>query len=189
MNYIQKQQSLKNKANEILVDLRLIEFLNKVGKVNLVGSYALGLMSWEDIDIVVNGNQSVDNYLETVNYLFKQTNVYSLNVQDFRKSIFPNRPQGIYCGVSYLVKPDIFWKIDIWFVSADDKRALQLVNKLKSRLDSKNIEIILNIKNEMREQGWGKTVSGMDVYGAVLDKSIKSTEQFREYLKEQGRKI
>ena len=189
MDYIQKQQNLHNKANEILKDLDLISFLSKKGEVNFVGSYALGLMSWEDIDTVVNGNQNIDDYLDVVNYLFKQVNVYSLSVQDFRKSIFPNRPQGIYCGVSYLVKPDIFWKIDIWFMEQDDKTALELVNKIKSKLNDKNRETILKIKNEMKSQGWGKVVSGMDVYNAVLDKDIKDTEQFRKYLKEQGREI
>jgi hypothetical protein len=189
MDYIQKQQQLQNKANDILNDLGLISFLDKKGEVNLVGSYALNLMSWEDIDIVVNGNQNVDDYLETVNYLFKQPKVYSLNVQDFRKSIFPDRPQGLYCGVSYLVKPNIFWKIDIWFMGLIDKTALELVNKTKSKLNDKNRETILKIKNEMREQGWGKTISGKDVYVAVLEKNIVDTEQFKDYLLKEGRQL
>lgn len=189
MNYNQKQQTLHNKVGEILKDLKLVEFLSKKGDVNFVGSFALGLMSWEDIDIVVNGTQNIDDYLETVNYLFKQPNVYSLNIQDFRKSIFPNRPQGIYCGVSYLVELDIFWKIDIWFMAADDKTALQLVTELKTRLDNTNRETILKIKNEMREQGWGKTISGVDVYSAVLDKGIKNTKQFKESLLKEGRQL
>lgn len=189
MDYTQKQQNLQNKANEILKDLNLIQFLSNKGKVNFVGSFALGLMSWEDIDIVVNGDQNIDSYLETVNYLFKQPNVYSLNIQDFRKSIFPDRPQGMYCGVSYLVKLNTFWKIDIWFVGKDDNSAIDLVNKLKVKLNDSNKGIILRIKNEMREQGWGKTVSGMDVYNAVLENNIKDTEQFKKLLLEEGRQF
>lgn len=181
MDYLQKQQHLQHKAKEIFKDLNLINVLRKFGEVNIVGSYALGLMSWEDIDIVVNGQQNVDDFLVIVTHLFKQTNVYSLNIQDFRKSIFPQRPQGMYCGISYLVKPDIFWKIDIWFLAAEDKSALDLGHNVQSKLDDNKREIILTIKNEMREQGWGKLISGMDVYKAVLDNNVTNTEQFREY--------
>ena len=54
MDYIQKQQDLQNKASEILKDLDLILFLSKKGEVNVVGSHALGLMSWEDIEMKSN---------------------------------------------------------------------------------------------------------------------------------------
>ncbi len=188
MDYIKRQRDLHNKADEILKDLNLVSHLKKKGEVNFVGSYALSLMSWEDIDIVVSGDQNIDGYLDTVSYLFRQLNVYSLNVQDFRKSIFPNRPQGIYCGVSYLVQPDVFWKIDIWFMGKDDNTALELVKKFSSRLTDDNKAIILKIKNEMREQDWGKTISGMDVYNAVFDKGIKETKEFKKFIAERSRK-
>ena len=188
MNYFEKQKKLHKQADKILKDLNLMEVLKKYGNPKIVGSYALELMSWPDIDIVVVTEPNYKQYLDLVTYLFKKENVYSLNLQDFRKSIFPDRPQGIYCGISYLVKPNIFWKIDVWFMA--DVKALDIVNEVKSKLTDTNREIILKIKNEMREKTkYGKEVSGIDVYQAVLDNGVKDLKGFRQYLKQQNRKL
>lgn len=187
-NYLQKAKALQTQANTILQDLDLIKLLAKYGNIEIVGSYALELMSWEDIDLLVIGKPSYKNYLDVVNYLFARENVYSMNLQDFRKSIYPDRPKGIYCGISYLMKPDTFWKIDIWFLL--DSTSIDVVNEVKKKLNNDNRSIILNIKNEMRDKTeHGREVSGMDVYKAVLDEEITDLEGFREYLKKQGRDL
>ncbi|MBU0976216.1 MAG: hypothetical protein ABIE03_05755 [Patescibacteria group bacterium] len=106
--YIVKQNSLHKKALEIIKDLKLIELLNKFGEVHVVGSVELKLMSWPDIDVVVLSEPNVTNFLKVINELFTKDDVYSINLQDFRKSIYPDRPQGIYCGIKYLEKPRTF---------------------------------------------------------------------------------
>ena len=185
-DYLNKQNLLHKEAERILLELNLINFLSRLGKPTIVGSFALNLMSWPDIDIVVVSEMEIQGYLDTANYLFQKQNVYSLNLQDFRKSIYSDRPQGLYCGVCYLVKPKTFWKIDIWFLP--DAKALDLVKSVKSKLNDKNRLTILKIKNEMRESTkHGKEVSGMDVYKAVLEKGVKNLTEFRSYLKNQGR--
>ncbi len=186
--FFEKQDQLQKQAYRIINELDLMEFLKKFGQPILVGSVALGLMSWPDIDIVVISQMKIQDYLDTVDYLFPKQNIYSLSLQDFRKSIYPDRPQGLYCGVNYLMKPKAFWKIDIWFLP--DARALDLVNSVKSRLTDEIRLRILKIKNEMREETkHGKEVSGMDVYKAVLDHNVKTLGEFKKYLKGQGRKL
>ena len=129
-------------------------------------------MSWRDIDIEVVSQPKIEDCMETVNFLFSKQDVYSLFVQDFRKSIYADRPQGLYCGVTYLVKPDIFWKIDIWFLL--NAKGLDFVNAIKPKLNEENRLIILKIKNEMRDKTkHGKEVSGIDVYKAVLENGVK----------------
>lgn len=188
MNYSEKQKQLHEQADGILRDLNLIQVLKKSGDPKIVGSYALDLMSWPDIDIVVVTEPNYKQYLELINYLFEKENVYSLNLQDFRKSIHPDRPQGIYCSISYLVKPDLFWKIDVWFLQ--EAKSLDVVNEVKLKLNDTNREIILKIKNEMREKTkHGKEISGIDVYNAVLDSEVKDLEGFRQYLKQLGREL
>lgn len=145
-------------------------------------------MAWEDIDIVVKCEPDYDHFLDVVNLLFKEEKVYSLNIQDFRKSIHPDRPQGIYCGVQYLKREDVFWKIDIWFLPQSSSE--DVVKEVRNKLNDDTREIILTIKNEMREKTkHGKEVSGMDVYKAVLDAGVKNLEEFKEYLKKQGREL
>ena len=187
LNYKSKQNSLHKKALEIINELRLVEVLNEFGDVHIVGSVALELMSWPDIDIVVFGQPDYANFLKVVNSLFHENNIYSLNLQDFRKSIYPERPQGIYCGVKYLEKPETFWKIDIWFLPKSEDKALKTVQWVKKRIDDKNRELILKIKNEMRiKLKHGTKISGIDVYKAVLENGVKSLNEFRDYLKKSG---
>jgi len=187
MNYFEKQKKLHKQAEKILKDLNLIEVLKKYGVPKIVGSYALELMSWPDIDIVVITEPNYKHYLNLVNYLFEKEDIYSLNLQDFRKSIYPDRPQGIYCGISYIVKPNTFWKIDVWFFP--DVKAFDVINEVKSKLTDINRAIILKIKNEMREKiKHGKEISGIDVYKAVLENGVRDLEGFRQYLKKKSYK-
>ncbi|MDO8609712.1 MAG: hypothetical protein Q7R95_04135, partial [bacterium] len=164
-----------------------VNHLQKYGEITFVGSYALDLMVKKDIDIVVTSGLNYRNFLELVNYLFPKNNVYSLNLQDFSKSIYLNRPYGIYCGITYLIKPDIFWKIDVWFMTKDGNDAKKLVDWVKSKLTDENKEIILKIKNEMLNTKYGKEISGMDIYKAVLENKVIDLNGFREYLIKQGR--
>ncbi len=190
IDYIQKQDQLHSKATEIINDLELRGILSKHGQVAFVGSFALKLMSWEDVDIVVYAEPNIDNFLNTVDTIFRKENVYNINIQDFRKSIHPNRPQGLYCGISYLVKPDVFWKIDVWFLPAEADNALKTVEWVNERLTPENRDIILSIKNEMREKTLhGKEVTGGAVYKAVLESNVKNLDGFRDYLKKQGRDL
>jgi len=139
-------------------------------------------MSCPDIDIVVISKPKIENYLEVVKYLFPKQNIYSLSLQDFRKSIHSDRPQGLYCGIKYLIKPKTIWNIDIWFLQ--DTKAIELVNRVKSKLTDENRLIILKIRNEMREKTkLDEEVSGSEAYEAVLDKGVKNLEEFKKYLK------
>jgi hypothetical protein len=98
----------------------------------------------------VFGRPNCLNFLKVVNSIFPEENIYSLNLQNFRKSIYPERPQGIYCGVKYLEKPKTFWKIDIWFLPKSEDKGLKTVQWVKKLIDNKNRELILKIKNDMR---------------------------------------
>lgn len=189
INYLQEQAELKKQADEILKELNLLVILKKYGEITFVGSYALDLMVKKDIDIVVTSIMDYKNFLEFVNYLFPKKNIYGLNLQDFSKSIYPNRPYGIYCGITYLIKPDTFWKIDVWFMTKEENGAKKLVDWVKEKLTNENREIILKIKNEMLNTKHGKEISGMDVYKAVLEKGIKDLNGFRDYLKEKGKDL
>lgn len=189
INYIQEQEKLKDDAVAILKDLDLIKYLKKYGEVDFVGSYALNLIVEKDIDIVVTTSINYKDFLELVNYLFPLTNVYNLTLWDFRKSIHPERPQGIYCGISYLVKPDTFWKVDVWFLPKEGNGAKKLVDWVEKRLTDEYRKIILKIKNEMLEIKHGNEISGMDVYKAVLEHRVNDLAGFRDYLKKQGREL
>lgn len=185
---IKKADSLQKEAKEVLDNLDLLSILNKVGEPNIVGSLELNLMSHRDIDIVVRCNPDYEKFLKIVNELFRKEEVYDMAIQDFRKSIHSNRPQGIYCKINYLRKPDLFWKIDIWFIK--HSTAEDVVDWVKPKLTDVNKKLILKIKNEMREKiKNGKQISGYKVYKAVLEYDVKDLEEFKKYLHNLGREI
>lgn len=189
IDYFKKQRELKKQADKILGDLNLLPQLKKYGEVIFVGAFALDLIVKLDIDIVVSTIINYEDFLKFINYIFPKDNIYNLQLQDFRKSIYPNRPQGLYCGVTYLVKPKSFWKIDIWFSSKEQAGAKKLVDSLKEKLTNENRLTILKIKNEMLQTKQGKEISGMDVYKAVIEEGISNLEGFSQYLKKQGREL
>jgi hypothetical protein len=192
--YSEKQTGLKKEATKILSELNLEKILSKYGKVEIIGSYSLDLMTWRDIDIEVLGDTKYENYLECVNHLFNQDKVYNLTLQDYRKSVHADRPQGIYLGIKYLFDRSKgwkeMWKIDIWFLSNDDLSSIETREYVKSKLNEQNRELILKLKTEMRENTThGKEISGREVYYAVLDNNVKDLESLKEYLKQQGREL
>jgi len=189
VDYSEKQNQLHISGEKVLKDINLIAFLSKFGRVEIVGSFALELMTWEDIDIIVLCNPKNEYLFKSIEYLFQLPNIYSLPwIQDFRKSIHKDRPQGLYLQAKYLVSPNTFWKIDIWFLPDNQFSSHKKVDEIKARLTDKNRQVILTIKNEMRDElEKGKEISGIDVYTAVLDHNVKNLSEFKEYLNKTGR--
>jgi hypothetical protein len=189
-NYQENQKALQKEAHEILHELKLIDLLKKFGSPQITGSVRLGLMTCKDIDIFVKTKPDYDNFLEFVSIIFKYKKVYSLQIQDYRKSVHKNRPQGIYCGIRYLKgkNEDSIWKIDVWFMEKSDaEKTIKIVNE---KLTDTKRNIILKIKNEMRKQKiWGKKISGVEVYNAVLNENIKNLKDFENYLKKKNVKV
>lgn len=183
--YTEKQNRLKKKATIILKDLKIIELLSKFGEVYIVGSYAYDLMTWEDIDIHVAVKEIKNKYAyELVDYLFEKKNIYKLALQDFRKSIYSGRPQGLYCKVTYLEKPDIFWKIDVWFFVEGNDDGIKFVDWVKSNMTEEKRITILKIKSELGERLSISTgISGSQVVRAVLENNVRNIEECENYLK------
>src|SRR5579875_849275 len=50
---LQRQEALQHDAHTLLTELDLLRILAPAGMVVPIGSYALGLMVWRDIDILV----------------------------------------------------------------------------------------------------------------------------------------
>ena len=183
--YIKKQDQLKKKATKILKDLKIIELLSKFGKVHIIGSYAYDLMTWEDIDTHIAVKEIKNEYAyELIEHLFENKNIYKLELQDYRKSIYSGRPQGLYCKVTYLEKPDIFWKIDVWFFVEGNDDGIKFVDWVKSNMTEEKRNTILKIKSELGERLSKTTgISGSQVVRAVLENNATNIEESEKYLK------
>ena len=93
----------------------------------------------------------------------------------------PNRPKGYWIGAEVHFEDEL-WSIDIWLQKPDWVDAVQqdkVLIKQLAGLDQQSRDAILTIKYELISQNaYGSKFSSLDVYKAVLDLGIKTTEDF-----------
>jgi hypothetical protein len=185
---IKKQVILQQQAKEVLSRLDLINILSKHGKVDIVGSLALNLMTWPDIDIDLKSAKEINkkSYFEIIQRIFNQKSIKQLMLIDNRNSFEKNRPQSMYIGIIYNLN-GIDWKIDIRYLNSSAAYANKDLKQIKSRLTPENIKKILKIKTAFHNHPkYGKEFSGYEIYKYVLDKNISTVEEFASSLKKKG---
>lgn len=188
MDLIKKEEKLHKETDEILEELDLINFLSKFGKIEIVGSYKLGLMVWEDIDIhIITEKPNKKQALYILKDLLERSKVLSVTIIDNRtKRVYPNYPEGFYIGIKYK-NNETKWKIDIWLTS---EKETEIDNLIQEKLDENNRKYILEIKSKLFDNPkYRKDILSIDIYKAVLEKGVKNLEEFQNYLKDIGKEL
>ena len=185
-----QQKELQAEGREVLEKLQLIPFLSKFGTPNIVGSFALGLMTWPDIDIELVKDINEDEYWQTVHYIFEKENLKNITIMDYRTSDNPNTPKGLYIAIQYYGKQKDPWKIDIWFMSPRDPDGENLNEWIKDSLKEEHRLPILEIKHAISsDPKYRKQIFSVDIYKAVIEKGIRDLDGFRQYLQETNRTL
>ena len=153
-----------------------------------MGSAALGLMVWPDLDMtVVCEVLDLDAVLSVAGALGRQHAVRSVLFRNDtgRWNQDPRYPDGLYLGVECVGKADHLWNIDIWFVDEPDRQPdLDHVRALPPRLTDETRAAILSIKHQQRsETDTGNSIASFDIYRAVLDEGVRSFAEFRSYMR------
>lgn len=186
MDILSQQDELQREARGVIEKLKLADFLGKFGQVKIVGSVALGLMTWRDVDIeVVCVNVKNDDLLKTAKYLLGQSGVLQITLEDHIKRIDDNKPKGLYAGAKYQESNAQVWKIDVWFKNqvADDEWIM-------SKLTDETRLVILAIKSRIdSDPTYRRSVFSTDIYKAVLERNVRDLKEFKNYLKESGRSL
>lgn len=202
MDLIKQEEKLQKEAKEVLNKLDLIKLLSKYGQPEIVGSLALGLMTWRDIDLEIICEKLDRNFItEIATYLIKQpSRRVDLTIADNSDQFSSSGPKSLYIGFKYfgdeLEPNEIYgsnpkaWKIDMHFLLIDDVRAIKKTKELDSKLTEQTREIILKIKNILASNpGYRKEITSLDIYTAVLDYNVKNITNFKSYLKNIGKKL
>lgn len=177
-------------ANNIIYKRGLNDILKKYGVPEYTGSFALGLMTWRDLDIyLVNDDYDEGKHFELGKEISQQFKPYKMSYRNELIAKNELLPRGLYWGV---YTNNIFpenWKIDIWAI--DHEQALKYakqINAYKAKLDDKNRNVILEIKhNCCRHPDYRKKFFSMDIYRAVFENRIMSFIDFAQWLqKERG---
>ena len=181
---LEKQASLQAQAAEVLKRLDLLKLISRYGRATVVGSVALVLMTWPDIDIDLKSKAGINNhdYFEIIKKIFAQKDVRKLTLIDNRASLEKNRPPSFYIGLVYDLD-GVSWKIDIRYMNSADDWAEQYIDKIKSRLTAAKIASILEIKTAFHSHPlYGREIHGHMIYEAVLDQGISTLKEFKKYL-------
>jgi hypothetical protein len=174
----EQQLLLQTEAAGVITDLKLLGLLARAGIPHPVGSLAMGLMVWRDIDYTV-ACESLDTEAVTAiaANLMRHPRVRSVELRN-DSGVWnqdPSRyPDGLFLGIEYVANER--WELDIWFVDEPDRQPdLALVREMRNRLDDEQRAAILEIKRAWHTR---PDYSSHEIYRAVLDHGIRSIQEF-----------
>ncbi|MEF3302135.1 hypothetical protein [Paenibacillus sp. GYB003] len=182
-----RQLQLQAEAAAIAEELRLDQLLARAGTPVKVGSAALGLMAWRDLDMtVVCSKLNIAAIAEIASHLMSNPQVRDLKfINDTGKwNTDPAYPDGYFVGMTYESGSGDKWELDIWFVDEPEKQPdLQHLRTMPERLTPAAIVAILRIKTVWAARAeYGKQVKSFDIYTAVLDNHVRTPDEFERWL-------
>ncbi len=172
---------IKQEAEELLKATNLQKLLEEYGRVDLGGSFSYNLMVDRDLDFGVAVKEVTPEIRAKIASTFaSQSWSYGINITDrinFEPLSNLGAPRGLYLGLT-IPFPKERWNIDVWFTVGDrlpeDKMGQMISNATQDQKD-----IMLQIKYElMRSEKKEKGITSAEVYKAVLNKGIQTTEEF-----------
>lgn len=182
-------ENLKQQAHLVLERLNLLHILSKYGQPIIVGSVAMGLMTWPDIDIdlVTKGEINEEDFWQTARHLLAHPDITRITLVDNRQCQELNRPKSMYIGCQYKALRSLTWKLDIRFLSPKFAIAPSYLENMMANLTDCKKKAILSIKHTIAEDPrYRNKISSVDIYKAVMDKGITNMASFEAYLKEAG---
>ena len=191
-----QQDALQEAARAVLADLDLVRLLEPVGWPVVVGSAALGLMVWRDIDFNVMCDELYsDRVFAAVRPLATHPCVNRLRFANECGSFNDTgRPEaeGYYWGVHYFASGTLAgdrWKIDVWFLPHGSPRPeFTLIERCARELTPETRHAILRIKDAWyQDPEYRRTILSVDIYDAVLDHGIRTPAAFADYLRERDK--
>ncbi|MFC4619005.1 hypothetical protein ACFO4N_09805 [Camelliibacillus cellulosilyticus] len=185
--WIARQMRLQAEAAELVEEMKLQPLLETVGTPVKVGSAALGLMVWRDLDMtVICSKLDIAAISDVVSQLMSNPRIRQITLMNDTGgwNTDPVYPDGYYIGLEYRSRSGNEWQLDIWFVDEPERQPdLQHIRTMPGRLTSEAIVSILSIKTVWRSRPeYGKQVKSFDIYSAVLDDNVRTPDEFEQWL-------
>ena len=188
--HLSVEAELHDEADRLL-DSGLRDVLDSYGEVHVVGSYALDLMTWRDLDIhVVRDPLDRAEFFALGARLADLLKPPRMHFRDETVAHTAGLPAGFYWGIYLGDERKGAWKIDIWATTrAGFAGPHAYTTRLLERLTPTSREAILRIKSRCwQHPGYRKAFTSADVYNAVLDRGVTSIEEFWAMLKNEERR-
>lgn len=174
-----RQDRLQAEARDVVAELDLLSLLGGLGRVEVIGSAASGLMVWRDLDISVYTSAPREEVADVVRVLVAHPEVRDLHF------LGPHMPSGEAKDQRYYAVV-LFrdWKIDLsLWTSTGPSGGFSDAAELRGRLDDETRLAILRIKDHWCGlDSYPDVVSGVDVYDAVLNHGVRTVDEFQARL-------
>jgi len=182
-----RQRQLQAEAAAMVEELNLIPLLKAAGIPVKVGSAALGLMTWRDLDMtVVCSKLDIAAISGIASRLMSNPRVRHMKFMNDTGNwnTDPVYPDGYFIGLNYQSQSGNNWELDIWFVDEPEKQPdLQHIRTMPGRLTEEAVVSILRIKTVWAPRAeYGKQVKSFDIYTAVLDDQVRTPAEFEQWL-------
>ena len=157
-----------------------------------LGSSALGLMVWTDIDLTVScPGLTIENALETMRPVYAHPLVKRVR---YLNEVGHFNPTGLklhdryYFGVYFHAISEIEWKIDISFWIGVEEHPEPVHEAVARKLTEETRLSILWIKDVWyRLSTYRDQVFSVDIYDAVLEHGVRTPSEFDVYLADLGK--
>ena len=189
---VARQAALQAEGAEVLAGLGLATVFADIGPVLLAGSYVSGLMCWPDLDVMVQvgAGFAPRDVLRVLQPIVEHSGVVGFEYHDERG---PRSPTGTARDERYYVPIALSrngrtWRIDLTLWLNDPHANLTAWHEaLRERITVEQRTAILRIKDVWhRLPEYPDEISGMQIYTAVLDDGVRTTNQFDAWLIEHG---
>lgn len=180
---------LRAEASDILDRCGLRALIKEYAPVHVMGSHHLKLMVWRDLDLAMDAPDiTIAQFFELGTRITELVNPWKMFFTDNRAHDSGRYPKGLYWGIRLGDLNSGAWKIDLWaFNSADCAARIQQRDALMNRLTPANRVPILAIKSDIwNNPQYRDTVTSQDVYDAVLDHDIQTTDEFLKYIEKKA---
>jgi hypothetical protein len=177
--------ALRAEADRLL-DSGLRCVLSSFGEMIVVGSYALELMAWRDLDIeIVAARPSRAAFFDLGGRIADVLTPPRMHFRDETIARTPGLPDGFYWGIHFGDERCGAWKVDIWCVDTAQAEAMEAhMNRLRAKLSPDSRRTIIAIKSQVwSDPGYRRTFFSQDLYTAVLDHNVRDVDAFREFLR------
>jgi len=177
-------QKLRAEADVLLERTGLCTILESCAPISIVGSYALRLMVWRDLDVAMNApGLAVAEYFELGKRIADAAAPWKMFFTNNRNGESSSDPKGLYWGIRLGAIGEA-WKIDLWaFETAHFEEKIRQCEDLKSRLNERNRLTVLQLKSHLwNHPQYRDAITSQDVYDAVLDDNASNLEEFWRYI-------
>ncbi len=186
IDVVEHSELLRQEADKILHVEGLLPLLNTFCTTRVIGSYALDLMTWPDIDIsmVLPHQQDVDLFFDIGKKIALRFHITKISYSNHYIRDFPGFDHGLYWGIRILFA-EKEWKIDLWgYGESDYKMHMAEFDMLHNRLQYVDRTTVLSIKNTIsqRPDYRGEVYNSMAVYEAVLSGKVATVQEFERWI-------